>query len=307
MWQPTNAHYVYGRKNSHTTVTVGIRYATLITGVIVLILAAFGLGRVSTAAPQDANYELPAVALPATQLSELKAPPIINEEVVARDIDAFLKDKKIDKQLSIHVKSLTDDSEVSVGDTHEYNPASLYKLMLLPVLFDRYDWDDFKKVQVNNQELGSCVDAMLVRSDNCSEDVVKQLFGWQAIEQKMTALGYPSLRINDQGGMSINAAEFNRFIGDLYNGNILTEQQRQYVFKNLSQQVYNRGIPAGCTDCKVMNKTGDNGVRHDSAILEADGNVYAITILTDGLSYAEIAELTKITMQSVRSSQWITL
>lgn len=123
----------------------------------------------------------------------------------------------------------------------------------------------------------------------------------------MTELGYPSLRINEEGGISINAGEFNRFIAALYHGKLLTEEQRQYVFQNLSQQVYNRGIPAGCSDCKVMNKTGDNEVRHDSAIIEAGGNVYALTILSNGISYADIASLTDTVMSSVRANQWTTL
>lgn len=307
MWYTNGVHYVRGQRPRYDALTIGIRYASVTLALVIVVLAAFSYGRLSASHTQAANYEVPGVQAPSSpKLSELKAPPIVNKGVVAAEVGAYLYESGIDQRVSVSVRSLDDDSQATIGDG-DYQPASLYKLMLLPVLFEKYDLSDLEKVQLKDMTARQCFDRMLTHSDNCAEELVRRLFGWPAIDNKMQELGYPDLRISDVRGMNVTAQSYSAYIADLYQGKILTNKQTKHIFELLAQSTWQSGIPAGCDECRVMNKTGDKKVRHDSAIIELDGKTYALTILTDGASYAQIADITRNVMDSVLSSQWRTL
>jgi beta-lactamase class A len=63
-------------------------------------------------------------------------------------------------------------------------------------------------------------------------------------------------------------------------------------------QKYRSGIPAGCNDCTVADKTGDLGfVRHDVAIVQYPGGSYTLAIMTNGAPYQILqAKSPRITM-----------
>jgi hypothetical protein len=61
----------------------------------------------------------------------------------------------------------------------------------------------------------------------------------------------------------------------------------------LKRNIYRQGIPAGAS-VQVADKVGFlNGLFHDAAIVYSPSGTYVLTIMTDGSSWANIAELTK--------------
>ena len=61
----------------------------------------------------------------------------------------------------------------------------------------------------------------------------------------------------------------------------------------MKRNVYRQGIPAGASGT-VADKVGFlNGLLHDAAIVYSPKGTYVLVILTNGSSWANIAELTK--------------
>lgn len=204
-------------------------------------------------------------------------------------------------QWSVSIKGLSPDSRsISVGN-RSYAPASLYKILMLPALFERYSLEDFEKVQVNEQNLRVCVEKMLLQSDNvCGEAIANNILGWGAIDQALQQSGYNSLKLNNPQGMTVTPDDMVRFMADFEAGKLTPKPARDYVLELLARQQFRAGIPSGCTNCKVMNKTGDKGIRHDVAIIRDGQLEYALGIFSSGGSYREIAELTQLIQQNLQ-------
>jgi len=61
----------------------------------------------------------------------------------------------------------------------------------------------------------------------------------------------------------------------------------------MKRNVYRQGIPAG-TSATVADKVGFlNALVHDAAIVYSSKGTYVLTIMTDGSSWANVAELTR--------------
>lgn len=304
MFRSTSVHYVYGVRPSRLP-SVGKKLGWFFA-LIITVFGVAGYLRSAPLAPVNARQLVPQVSLPdSPQLSPFEAPTAFSTGSLSQTINDWLKAHP-NHNWSIAVTDLA-TSENFITDTNQYSPASLYKLLLLPALFEKYKLEDFDKIEVVDQTLDRCVEKMLVQSDNpCGEAIANDLLGWWAIDNALQKHGYHNLRVNDPQGMTINAAEFSQYLADFYHGKLVSRAERDYVLGMLERQVFSAGIPAGCQECtRSMNKTGDNSVRHDSAIIELDGRLYSIVILSDGGSYADIADLTKaITSDIGRYSEW---
>ena len=61
----------------------------------------------------------------------------------------------------------------------------------------------------------------------------------------------------------------------------------------MNANVYRKGIPAGANGTVADNVGFLNGLLHDAAIVYGPNGTYVLTIMTDGSSWATIADLTK--------------
>lgn len=304
MFRSSAVHYVYGGRPSHLQKT-GKRLGWLLA-LAITIIGVTGYVRSVPISSVNAQQLVPQLSLPESpKLSPFESPTAFSTGSLEQAITDWLKAHP-DKNWSVAIGDLASGEQYST-DTKQYRPASLYKLLLLPELFEKYNLKDFDNVNVGGQTLGQCVEKMLVESDNpCGEAIANELLGWFAIDNTLQKHGYDKLRVNDPSGMTIEAGQFSEFLVDFYHGKLVTRAERDYVFGLLERQAFRAGIPTGCQSCsRTMNKTGDNKVRHDSAIVEQDGRLYSLVILSDGGNYTDIADLTKvITSDLNRYSAW---
>ena len=195
---------------------------------------------------------------------------------------------------SIIVDGLGSDERLaSVNPDEVSRAASLYKLFLLPALFKELSVESLPSTAAGGSSLDYCVDRMLRISDNPCGEVVGEYLGWASADATLRDLGYSVTKLNVQAPVT-SASETTRLLMDMYDKKQpFDASSKQYVLDKLSQQSWNKGIPAGCTGCKTYNKTGDLGfVRHDAAIIQNPSGAYALAIFSDGATYAQIAELT---------------
>ena len=250
----------------------------------------------ATGQNQVANIE--EVSLP-PQLSTSQVPPE-SIGLVDPQLQTILQNWSNSHQKqdwSIVVKGLGDDNRyASVRGDSWYVPASLYKLLITYPLFQKYELStlESQKITVGKEQksVKSCVEAMLKWSDNdCGEALGKSL-GWYHIDSALQKAGLKQTQLNRKDAMFSNASDVNMFLEGLYDSKLFSGEERKFILDNMQQGSWRKGIPSACTGCVVANKTGDlANVRHDSAIVTYNGGAYALTIMTSGAGYGDIAKI----------------
>ena len=73
----------------------------------------------------------------------------------------------------------------------------------------------------------------------------------------------------------------------------LNQSSQNRLIDALKRNEFRQGVPAGATG-QVADKVGFlNGLLHDAAIVYSPSGTYALSVMTDGSSWAKIAELTR--------------
>ena len=200
---------------------------------------------------------------------------------------------------SIVVQGLGDDNRfASVRGESWYVPASLYKLLIMYPLFQKFDIKDLENqsimVDKSSRSLKTCVEQMLRYSDNPCGEAVGKYLGWYRIDSALQRAGLKQTQLNRKDAMFANASDMAKFLKGLYDSTLFTHEERDYILKNMQLGSWRKGIPSICNDCSVANKTGDlSNVRHDTAIVSYPGGAYSLSVMTSGASYHDIAEISK--------------
>jgi beta-lactamase class A len=203
------------------------------------------------------------------------------------------------QQWSVMVEDLSSGSSAAFNAEQQYDPASIYKLFATYAFAQRIpvsQWSTIKTLNgTGNHTYQECIDAMLRYSDNeCGEALASQI-GWSYIDKVSKQTGFTGTALNRTQGMLGTAADTAQLLKRLEQGSLVDEQVRNLMLTSLKGQKYRAGIPAGCNDCEVYNKTGDrDGFHHDAAIIHSNGHSYVLAIFSKGGSNAQIADLTHL-------------
>ncbi|MEO7364199.1 MAG: serine hydrolase [Candidatus Saccharimonadales bacterium] len=170
--------------------------------------------------------------------------------------------------------------------------ASLYKLYAAYGLAQKLPFGQWGDVKVGGKDVRTCVDLMIRVSDNPCGDAIGGYVGWKYIDNQIHAAGFTGTNLNDGGGPTTTAADTTRLMTALTEGRLFDADTTAFLLSSLSRQSYRSGIPAGCSDCTLFNKTGNNSkVTHDTAIIEFGGRRSVVTIMSEGGSYGKIANV----------------
>jgi beta-lactamase class A len=107
-----------------------------------------------------------------------------------------------------------------------------------------------------------------------------------------TRLGASQQTAFSSNDMRTSADDLAMLLAKIYRGEVFNEANRARLLDDMKTQVYRQGIPAGIPDATVADKVGFlDGMLHDAAIVYGEKGDYILVIMTDGLSWAYIAEL----------------
>jgi hypothetical protein len=209
---------------------------------------------------------------------------------------------------SVVVQGLGDDkTNASLNPSTVFGTASVYKLYFMYPLFQSYTLDSIGTTTLSIDgrpptSMQACVELALKVSDNPCGEAIGYKVGWGKATTALRKIGMASTNLNSNSGPTSTAADTNLFLQQFYNGQLTTPEQRQYVMGLMQQQKYRSGIPAGCPGCTVADKIGDlSGVRHDVAIVQYQAGAYTLAIMTNGATYAQIAQLTSQIQTAISS------
>ena len=170
--------------------------------------------------------------------------------------------------------------------------ASLYKLYAAYGLSKKVPFAQWGSIQLAGHSLQDCVDLMIRDSDNTCGSAIGDYVGWRTIDVAIHAAGFTGTSLNLKTGPITNADNTTRFMASLYQGKLFDQPTTDFLLSSLKAQVYRSAIPAGCVGCTTYNKTGDDdSVTHDSAVVISGDRSYAVTIMSQGGTNAQIASI----------------
>ena len=182
------------------------------------------------------------------------------------------------------------------NENQKFTTASTYKLYVAYSTLKRiesgeYKWSDQTS---GGRDLTRCFDDMIVKSDNaCAEALVARI-GYGPITKDAQTIVSPNTTFLDKESYKTTAGDLSTFMASLATGQIpLNPDSKSRFLDALKRNVYRQGIPAGAAG-QVADKVGFlDGLLHDAAIVYSPSGTYALGIMTDKSSWANIAELTR--------------
>lgn len=182
----------------------------------------------------------------------------------------------------------------SYQGTKSFRTASTYKLFvaygaLKRVEAGQWQWTD----QINGgRDLTKCLDDMIVKSDNACGDTLLAKIGYSTLTNELRAIGLTSSSFTKDVPLT-TASDLTTFVGALHAGQLLSPSSTNTLISAMKRNVYRQGIPKGANG-QTADKVGFlDAFLHDAAIVYGPNGTYALSIMTEGSSWATIAELTK--------------
>lgn len=200
------------------------------------------------------------------------------------------------QQWGISLRSL--DGVNFMADYHDqqpFYPASTYKLLLLMALFDKLPYSSWGiSMGKGGLTYSECIDKMIRYSDNACGIALGGFTGWPNIQEKLESMGLRHTNLDTTNSrLQTTAGDLGSYLYSFY-ANSQYPQAKKFVMSVMSQQVYRAGIPAGSPGCTVYDKIGDLGnVLHDAAIVVCPRVSYILTVMSQGGSYPQIADLAR--------------
>lgn len=171
--------------------------------------------------------------------------------------------------------------------------ASTYKLFVSLVMFDRINsgklqWGD----KMLDTTVAGCFERMIVPSTNpCAEKFIAE-FGRDYINKFAYSHGFSrGTNFNGYIATHTTAADLTKYLIGLYNGTLVSGDNRAKLLEKMGRQLYRYGIPTGSAGW-VQDKVGFLwDYVHDTAIVHHPKGTYVVTIMTKGQSYGRIAQI----------------
>ena len=181
------------------------------------------------------------------------------------------------------------------GD-RQFVTASTYKLFVAFSTIKRVEagqmkWEDTDIA--GGRDLNKCFDDMIVKSDNaCAEALIKKI-GAKDLNADIKSLGLTNSAFK-AGDNVTTANDLSKYLTQLDKGTMpIKPENRERLLGVMKRNVYRQGVPAGASG-QVADKVGFlAGLLHDATIVYSPKGTYVLVVLTDGSSWANIADLTR--------------
>lgn len=225
-------------------------------------------------------------------------PAIINQRYTSskEGLQAYLDDLSSRRNVRVTVQQIGGQGwRASTRGTESTVSASTYKLYVALMLFDKMDrgeisWD----TPILDTSTRGCFERMIVASTNaCAEEWIRQ-FGRSSINEFIYSKGFSSgTSFTNPIATHTTSDDLARYFQKLNDGSLMSPWARDYLLDALQRHPYRKGIPSGAGG-KTHNKVGFLwDYSNDSAVVYHPRGTYVIAVMTKGLSFYAIADITR--------------
>lgn len=177
----------------------------------------------------------------------------------------------------------------------QFSTASTYKLYLAYAALVKIERGELRANSATGAgTVTSCIDKMIVNSDNTCAEAVQKLIGQKNTQAAVQAAGLTATQYDNSAGgdKKTTANDLVTFLVKLQRGELLNASHTSYLLDLMNRQVYRSGIPAGSHGAPVADKVGFlGGTNNDAAIVYSPGGSYVLVVLTEGSNFATIKSL----------------
>jgi beta-lactamase class A len=199
--------------------------------------------------------------------------------------------------IRISVDQLDGSWEASIRGDEESVSASTYKVFVAVYLLNQIaDGTLTYDSAVSGRNAEECLTSMIEVSDNDCALAFLNGLGRDAINQYFWDRGYSTatnLNVQESTGTTVTSVDdLTKLMSEIYDSTILSGSERDLLLSLMQKQVYREGIPAGSSGT-VSDKVGFlNAYLNDTAIVETASGDYALSIISDGATWATLASIT---------------
>jgi beta-lactamase class A len=193
--------------------------------------------------------------------------------------------------------------EASYNVSEQTVMASTYKIFLVFAAYRQAEGGalDLNAQLVNGKNINQCIEVMIVNSDNDCAVKLGQYIGWAKVDQIIAGAGFQNTRLNNydsngnlSGDKLVNANEQAKFLAQISAGSLINSANTASLLSYMKRQIYREGIPAGSRGAIVADKVGFlDGYIHDVGIVYGSKSTYALVIMSEGSSWANIRNLSQ--------------
>jgi beta-lactamase class A len=174
----------------------------------------------------------------------------------------------------------------SYNGDKQFVTASTYKLFVAYSLL--------KRIDAGTKDWGAnadCFNKMISYSDNACAEMFLNDIGLKTITNEINAIGLKNSNFTKSGGPFTTSDDLALLVGMVQSGQNFSALNRDRLISAMKGNVYRNGIPAGANGT-VADKVGFmDALLHDAAIVYSPSGTYVLTIMTEGSSWATIADL----------------
>lgn len=211
------------------------------------------------------------------------------------------------KDYRIAVRELTGQKRIASTHIFEKMPtASTYKLFVAYAVLHETEQGNLKldRTLSSGDTVKSCIQKMIVLSDNPCGRSLGFLVGWESIEKLLESKGIKNTYLNnyDQNDQLLSAEKtstaqaHSKFLQLLHKGELLNTTHTELLLDYMKKQQWRERIPAGVPeDITVADKPGFlPGMQNDAAIVYGPKSTYILVVLSSSNNPASLAEISSI-------------
>lgn len=185
-------------------------------------------------------------------------------------------------------------SSVMYNADVQFTSASTYKIfvayaMINDVETGRRTWSS----AINGTTWDACLSRMIINSDNACPEAYLTSIGYSKFNEIVQGLGVSDKTAFQPYDMRTTAGDLALVLQKLYQGELMSEENKSKLLDLMSRQIYRQGIPTGVGSAGVVyDKVGFmDDLLHDAAIVHSDAGDYVLVIMTNGESWEYIAQV----------------
>ena len=185
-------------------------------------------------------------------------------------------------------------SNVMYNADTQFTSASTYKIfvayaMINDVETGRRTWSS----TINGTTWDACLSRMIINSDNACPEAYLASIGYSKFNEIVQSLGVSDKTAFQPYDMRTTAGDLALVLQKLYQGELMSEENKSKLLDLMSRQIYRQGIPTGMGGAGVVyDKVGFmDDLLHDAAIVHSDAGDYVLVIMTNGESWEYIAQV----------------
>jgi len=215
-------------------------------------------------------------------------------------------DDEHSESYAVYIQELNGSKRFAgLNENSKMIPASTYKLFVAYAIYHAAENNELN-LQTKTRTgytIQTCIDRMLVQSDNECAKALGFLYGWEKINNELKQIGISSTNLNNYNPGSENpvnekattAKDEAILIDKLQSNKLLNQAHTNELFGYLKKQIYKEriaaGVPKGIT---VATKPGWlDYVQADAGIVYGAKSTYIVVILSDETTPAPLATLSK--------------